>query len=76
MRYTKAEKIKDLVDSLNRQRAKRGKPLVSRRWTGAGHWLKTEESNYHSIGPIFTKDDEFIGFLEGLIYAREKGSLS
>ena len=67
-RYTKMDHIADLIAELNRQRALQNKPLVTREWTGAGHWLKAGDKSYHSLGGIFTKDDEFIGFLEGLTY--------
>jgi len=67
MKYTKTLQIFDLIKSLNEQRAEKGLPLVSRQWTGAGHWLKTEEENYKTIGRIFITDDLFIGFLEGLL---------
>lgn len=66
-KYTKSEKIKDLIIALNELRIKEGKTPVIRRWTGAGHWLKTNETNYKSIGGIFTNDNEFIGFLQGLL---------
>lgn len=66
-RYTKAMKIKDLILALNELRKKQGKPTVTRCWTGLGHWLKTDEENYKSIGGIFTNTDEFIGFLQGLL---------
>jgi hypothetical protein len=67
-RYTKMDNIKDLILSLNEKRSKEGKVAVSRQWTGLGHWLKTEEENYKSLGGIFTSDDKFIGFLEGLLF--------
>lgn len=67
-RYTKADKIKDLILALNELRKREGKTPVVRCWTGIGHWLKTEEDNYKAIGSIYTKDDEFIGFLQGLLW--------
>jgi len=69
-RITKMDTITDLIVELNRQRTLQNKPLVTREWTGAGHWLKPANS-YNSIGGIFTKDDEFIGFLEGLVYIED-----
>ena len=66
-RYTKTERINDLITALNELRKSQGKPTVKRCWTGAGHWLKTEEEIYKTVGSIFTKDDEFIGFLQGLL---------
>jgi hypothetical protein len=65
---TKMDTINDLITQLNKLRVSQHKPVVVRAWTGLGHWLKTNEENYHSVGGIFTKDDEFIGFLEGLLY--------
>jgi len=66
-RYSKSDQIKDLIIALNEQRAKAGKVLVSRQWTGLGHWLKTEEKEYKCIGSIITNDSEFIGFLKGML---------
>lgn len=66
-RYTKAQKIADLIIALNEQRNRKGLVPVSRAWTGLGHWLKTEEEPYRCIGRIFVGDDLFIGFLEGLL---------
>ena len=69
-RYTKAERIKDLVEELNQQRAKQGKLPVTREWTGCAHWLKESRGkSYCSMGGNFVGDDRFIGFLEGLIFA-------
>ena len=59
--------MRDLVAALNDKRNKKGLPLVSRQFTGAGYWLKTEEEKYKCIGRIFTSNDMFIGFLEGLL---------
>jgi len=69
-RYTKAERIKDLIAVLNEKRKSQGLPVVSREWTGAGHWLKVpmKGGDYSSLGDIYTNDERFIGFLEGLIY--------
>lgn len=70
-RHTKADRMADLIAELNHLRVLHGKPEVERAWTGAGHWLKTKEQNYKSIGGVFVRDDEFIGFLEGLIFQME-----
>lgn len=66
-RYTKAQQIEDLISALNEKRKRANKIPVKRCWTGAGHWLKTEEKEYKSIGGIYTSDDKFIGFLEGML---------
>ena len=73
-RYTKAENIKDLIEALNEKRTRRRLPAVSRQWTGAGHWLREPvgSNEYRSMGGIFTNDDRFIGFLEGLLYEAPK----
>ena len=71
-KYTKADNIKDLVTAFNEKRVREGKCTVSRCWTGAGHWLKTDEKQYRSFGGIYTSDDKFIGFLEGLLYDQSK----
>lgn len=70
-RRTKNGTMIDLISQLNSIRQYQGKPFVTREWTGVGHWLKTDEDNYKSVGGIFTNDDEFIGFLRGLILASE-----
>jgi hypothetical protein len=66
-RYGKSEQVNDLIKAFNEKRKKENKPLVSRQWTGLGYWLKTEEIEYKAIGRIYTSDDMFIGFLEGLL---------
>lgn len=68
-RYTRMDRITDLISALNEKRAREGKTAVSRQWTGAGHWLKIETRDGHYIsGAIYTSSDGFIGFLEGLLY--------
>lgn len=67
-KITKMDTIDELIKQLNKIRESNTKSVVVRRWTGAGHWLKTVEDKYKSIGGIFTSDDEFIGFLRGLIF--------
>jgi hypothetical protein len=67
-RFTKRNKMDELISTLNNQRKEAGRAQVELCWTGAGHWLKTIETNYQSIGGIFVNDDEFIGFLEGLTF--------
>jgi len=66
-RYTKAEQIKDLILALNELRVKQGKVKLIRCWTGAAHWLRTVGDNYKSVGAMYSNDDRFIGFLEGLL---------
>lgn len=66
-KYSKSEQVKDLIDAYNEKRTKENKPLVSRQRTGLGYWLKTEEIDYKIIGRIYTSDNMFIGFLEGLL---------
>lgn len=65
-RYTKATLIEDLIIALNEKRKKQNLPPVRRGWTGVKHWLMTDEKEYKAIGRMFN-DDEFIGFLEGLL---------
>ncbi len=67
-KYTLAHEMDDLIISLNVIRKEQGKVVVQRCWTGAGHWLKTIETDYRSLGGIFTNDREFIGFLRGLLF--------
>jgi len=71
-RINKMDRMEYLIDVLNAKRQDEHKPLVKRAWTGAGHWLCTIEDDYHSVGDIFINDDEFIGFLEGLIFEEGK----
>lgn len=66
-RYTKADLIEDLLEALNEHREKNGLIKVRKGWTGAGHWLMTDEKEYKNIGNIYTSDEGFIGFLEGLL---------
>jgi hypothetical protein len=68
MRTTKAEEIKGLIEDLNKLREKEGLIPLERCWTGLGHWLRESKIDGRSYGGIFVKDDEFIGFLEGLIF--------
>lgn len=69
-RYTKMQNIADLLITFNEQRVKEGKSPVELCWTGAGHWLKTKikGNDYKAFCGIFTNDDQFIGFLEGLLF--------
>ena len=41
-KFTKMDRINNLVECLNLVRKEQGKPEVERCWTGAGHWLKTQ----------------------------------
>lgn len=66
-KYTKADRIADLIIALNEYRAKHGKIAVKRGWTGVAHWLMTDEQEYKSIGGMYLSDDAFIGFLEGMM---------
>jgi hypothetical protein len=61
-------KLKPKETELNHLRQKQGKKPVELCWTGAGHWLKTIERDYKSVGGIFVSNDEFIGFLQGLAF--------
>lgn len=65
----KIESIDMLISNINAERELIGKCPVERAWTGIGYWLKTVEPNYKAIGGIYTSEDGFIGFLEGLMYS-------
>jgi len=68
-KHTKMDTINTLIEELNSVRKEQGKPEVTRCWTGVGHWLKRgDKTNYSSLGGIFTNDNEFIGFLRGLLF--------
>ena len=67
-RETKIYRINDLIITLNEKRTRENKPTVSRQWTGLGHWLKTNEPNYKTIGRIYTDSNMMIGFIEGLLW--------
>ena len=64
--------INFLIAELNSRRIDEHKSKVIREWTGSGNWLRTDEKYYRSVGDVFTNDDEFIGFLRGLIFVDHK----
>lgn len=66
-RYTISQQIEDLMKALNEFRVKNNKIPVRRGWTGAGHWLMTDEKDYKAIGSIYCNDKEFIGVLQGMM---------
>ncbi|MDD5356442.1 MAG: hypothetical protein PHY56_07905 [Candidatus Omnitrophica bacterium] len=69
IKESRVQLINDLIVTLNEKRIKENKVTVSRQWTGLGHWLKTNEPNYKTVGRIYTSNDLFIGFLEGLLWS-------